>query len=553
MEDLAQSWKRLSLSDREGLGCCLTEDERVHQFSIAAKFTTKRAINVDSIVRTFNPLWRAKKGFKIQKIGDHEMLFSFETKEDVDSILSSEPWSFNKHLVIMQRYDHEQPFQDVKFEKTTFWVQVHGLPMKYMTAATAEKICGVVGDVISHSEQKFYDGGDNKQVWVSFRYERLPNICYWCGSLLHDDRDCERWIESEGTLKADQREFGPGLRAQPFVVSKKNVVSVPGYYSTRKKDQPGKACQPMAEMIPAYPNSEPTIEPEGAKEANVRYKSGCNHNSMHNGRSGLNPIKTTDPIITPLNNSIIYGIPEDSTNVETVPTKETYIAEVSGEEKEAEVESMPRDGTNCMIPIQKLNKKNPHVPSRVSTQTKRVLPSWTRRSKPATQTQKQTTPKISGKKRELVISKDQVELTPKRVGVVIRDHRGWVIASCSQLIHQQLGSNEIEALAAGWALSFALDVGVNRAVLEGDSWSVIKGLKEEERLLIPLGLLIEDAKKLSHCFVELCYSHTKRECNSLAHNLARYAVCIPDFLVWMKEVPSQFQNVLQADSVGLFQ
>ncbi|XP_065620941.1 uncharacterized protein LOC136063873 [Quercus suber] len=139
------------------------------------------------------------------------------------------------------------------------------------------------------------------------------------------------------------------------------------------------------------------------------------------------------------------------------------------------------------------------------------------------------------------------------VGVVIRDHRGQVIASSSKLVHQQLCSNGIEALAAGCDLSFALDVGVKRAILEGDSLSVIKGLMEEERMLVPLGLLIKDAKRLSHNFDEFCYSHTKRECNALAHNLARYAVSIPDFLVWMEEVPSQFQYVLQADSVGLFQ
>ena len=80
IEDLAQSMNHLSLSDREGLGCCLTEEESVNQFSIAAKFTTKRAINVNSIARNFNPLWWAKKGFKIQKIGDHEMLFSFKKR-----------------------------------------------------------------------------------------------------------------------------------------------------------------------------------------------------------------------------------------------------------------------------------------------------------------------------------------------------------------------------------------------------------------------------------------------------------------------------------------
>ena len=192
MEDLAQSWKRLSLSEREGPGCCLTTEESVKQFSIVARFTTKRAINVNSIARTFTPLWLAIKGFKIQKIGDHEMLFSFDTKEEVDKILSSEPWSFDKHLVVMQRYDHDLLLEDIKFERTTFWVQVHGLRITYMTIAAVEKICGVMGEVISQSEPKLYDGSNfirvevavditlpicrgrlvslngEKQVWISF-------------------------------------------------------------------------------------------------------------------------------------------------------------------------------------------------------------------------------------------------------------------------------------------------------------------------------------------------------------------------------------------------
>ena len=80
------------------------------------------------------------------------------------------------------------------------------------------------------------------------------------------------------------------------------------------------------------------------------------------------------------------------------------------------------------------------------------------------------------------------------IGVVIRDHQGLVIASCSKLVHQELCSEDIEAKAAAWALLFALEVGVKRVVLEGDSLTVIKGLMEEERLLTPMGLLIEDAK-----------------------------------------------------------
>ena len=72
---------------------------------------------------------------------------------------------------------------------------------------------------------------------------------------------------------------------------------------------------------------------------------------------------------------------------------------------------------------------------------------------------------------------------------------------------------------------------MKRAVLEGDSLNVIKGLMEEERLVVPTGLLIEDAKNLSHCFDELLSSHTKSECNVLTYSLVRYVVGISGFLV----------------------
>ena len=43
------------------------------------------------------------------------------------------------------------------------------------------------------------------------------------------------WIESEGTLQSDQRQFGPSIWAPFFVPLKKNVINVLGFYSTRKQ------------------------------------------------------------------------------------------------------------------------------------------------------------------------------------------------------------------------------------------------------------------------------------------------------------------------------
>jgi len=97
----------------------------------------------------------------------------------------------------------------------------------------AEKISSVIGDVSCPTESKDIDRGsflhvrvsidsslplchgrlislgNEKQTWVSFKYERLSNLCYWCGRITHDDKDYEMWIESEGTLQSDQRQFGP--------------------------------------------------------------------------------------------------------------------------------------------------------------------------------------------------------------------------------------------------------------------------------------------------------------------------------------------------------
>ena len=117
------------------------------------------------------------------------------------------------------------------------------------------------------------------------------------------------------------------------------------------------------------------------------------------------------------------------------------------------------------------------------------------------------------------------------IRVVIRDSSSFVIASCSKKLQQAYSSAEVEALAAATALSFADDIGINRAILEGYSLEVITALSKDAPILSSFGPWIDDAKVYSNCFFKLQYSHTRRECNNVAHNLARYAMDIPDFIV----------------------
>ena len=167
MDDLANSWNRLTLSDREGPGCNLTHDDSVMDFSIAAKFLTRIALNVEVIAKAFTPLWRVRNGLKIQKFDDHKILFTFDNKEDVDRILNSKPWSFDRHLVIMELYEGDRPLNEIRFQKTTFGVQVHGLPIKYMSMEAGIKICEVVGEVVQPTETRLFNASNFIRLQVS--------------------------------------------------------------------------------------------------------------------------------------------------------------------------------------------------------------------------------------------------------------------------------------------------------------------------------------------------------------------------------------------------
>ena len=128
-----------------------------------------------------------------------------------------------------------------------------------------------------------------------------------------------------------------------------------------------------------------------------------------------------------------------------------------------------------------------------------------------------------------------------------------VLASLSQQIPQAYSPEDIEALAASKALQFASEIGIREAVLEGDSQVLMPRLINDTEVMSYNALLIEDVQRCSRSFNQLCYSHVKRECNKITHSLARYVVHIPDFIMWIEDIPPLFISVLQACKVELIQ
>ena len=94
-----------------------------------------------------------------------------------------------------------------------------------------------------------------------------------------------------------------------------------------------------------------------------------------------------------------------------------------------------------------------------------------------------------------------------------------------------------------WMKKYLWLITINSIILEGDLSSVIKALQDEDPSLSAYGFLIDDVNILSRYFSKLHYSHTKREDNKIAHKLARHAINVSSFVIWMESIPPNFFDV----------
>lgn len=86
------------------------------------------------------------------------MLFIFDNISDVERIIENQPWSYDKHLVIMQKFDESMKFHELAFDRAWFWVQVHDIPVHFISKKVAESICEIVGEVRRSPESTEDDG-----------------------------------------------------------------------------------------------------------------------------------------------------------------------------------------------------------------------------------------------------------------------------------------------------------------------------------------------------------------------------------------------------------
>ncbi|XVF17350.1 hypothetical protein REPUB_Repub10bG0113400 [Reevesia pubescens] len=159
--------------------------------------------------------WFVNNKLEVHELKRNIFLFVFKEERDKQKVNAQGPWMvMDCHLILKNRPD-EATLEEIDFSTSKIWVQVHSLPMAFMTRSNVEKIASMFpkmleldcdeGKVVMWNNVMrmkvlfrvdeplkigFYLKHKNKPATkIPFKYECLPDFCYHCGRLGHVAKD----------------------------------------------------------------------------------------------------------------------------------------------------------------------------------------------------------------------------------------------------------------------------------------------------------------------------------------------------------------------------
>ncbi|KAH1057211.1 hypothetical protein J1N35_035276, partial [Gossypium stocksii] len=136
---------------------------------------TKKLYNPESFKAQIKSIWKTRKKFEIQMVGQNLFLIVLELEEDLETIMEGRPWLFLKSIILFDKLIQPvERSQIIRSEITRDYCQL--------------KINLDVQKLIRQGIFVFIDNVHRS--WVLFKYENLSMFCFGCKRMGHGLKDC---------------------------------------------------------------------------------------------------------------------------------------------------------------------------------------------------------------------------------------------------------------------------------------------------------------------------------------------------------------------------
>jgi hypothetical protein len=240
-EDVTRMWEKFNLLEVESVGIKTQEvdfEPLVVRGStcVVGKLLADRVVGKEIIKTPLIRAWKPTERVSFKTVGENTFLIEFANEWDKARIMEGRPWTFDGDLVSLVEFDGLTPLAELEFEKAAFWVRMFNLPLACMSKDMGMRIGSTMGDVEEVevdedgmgwgeylrvrivldltkplSKGRFLHIHD-KEVWIDFKYERIPRFCFKCGTVRHGGRECIAPERRKALRNGGEAQFGPWLR-----------------------------------------------------------------------------------------------------------------------------------------------------------------------------------------------------------------------------------------------------------------------------------------------------------------------------------------------------
>ena len=209
--------------------------------TIIGKLVSPKILSLPVIKEVVTKAWRPLYPLEVIKLDPNIFLFKFQHETDAQKTFLKRPWSIRGGHLILKKWNPCLTWKEVDFSKTTLWIQIHGLPSLWLSEANLRSIGTMAGEVLELDlsgeggsvwrrfsrikiecavEQPLLPGvflprPNLDDLWVSLKYEKLSIICYICGLIGHDEKECNKeTLKLQNPFGAQFVAAGPWLRPE---------------------------------------------------------------------------------------------------------------------------------------------------------------------------------------------------------------------------------------------------------------------------------------------------------------------------------------------------
>lgn len=150
---LSEAYDALSIVDDDD-GVVVEEETALeptfdYRFAVVGRVVTERQVKLVVFRDVMATAWRPGKGVMVRDLGSNRFLFTFYHERDIARVLSDGPWTFDQNLVLLRRLENGEDPMMVPLNKSSFWMQVHDVPVGFMS----EKVATVIGNHVGSFEK----------------------------------------------------------------------------------------------------------------------------------------------------------------------------------------------------------------------------------------------------------------------------------------------------------------------------------------------------------------------------------------------------------------